>query len=399
MTIRPHTKRRTGCLRCKERRVKCDEQKPDCSNCRHRSSRCQYPALRTHVDTDSDQCDKTRQGKHQGSTSPSPESILSKPTQRRSLQNPAGGADHVVSWVSAADRSRELHLIYFWCTRTCHSFTSKHANVFRDHAMEQAKTHSYVMDAILALTAAQVASETPPSEERNSQVHAALQYHTNAISELHAEMDSCAQSGADTIFVASILTMACAVVLPFLQSPSTGDSTPATEVLLHIHGFMKGLGSIVDLSAQSLREGACRQLFGESSIAEDLVMSTEDMLSLQRLQDLNEAHRIEDEQLWTTYKNAITELRLGFSFNRLRAMRWVISVGRAFVDQVQKGEPLALLISLHWAVLLCRLHEMWWAQYVGQHLLAELSHHPAVQGSSSRDILQWAMSHIQPTQM
>lgn len=396
MAIRPHSKTRTGCLRCKERRIKCDEQKPDCSNCLHRNSHCQYPVLRSRIEPDSDYFGRTPQGQHQESTSPSPESIRS--TQQDPLQNRGCGGEHKMTWMSAADRSRELHLIYYWCTRTCYSFTSKHASIFRDHAMNKAKTHSNILDAILALAAAQVASEMPPSEERNFQVHAALQYHTNAISELHTNVESSAQSDADTLFLSSILTMACAVVLPFLQNPSTGDLKPATDVLRQIHGFMKGLGSIVDLSSQSLREGACRQLFGESSTAEDLVPSREDILSLQRLQDLNEARRNEDEKIWSTYRNAITELRLGFSFNRLRAMRWVLSVGRSFVDLVQKGEPLALLISMHWAVLLCRLHEMWWARYAGQHLLFELSHHPAVQGSSSQDILRWAMSHIEPAQ-
>ncbi|KAH8884257.1 hypothetical protein GQ53DRAFT_401697 [Thozetella sp. PMI_491] len=41
-TIRPHTKTRSGCVSCKQRRVKCDESKPRCSSCQRRDIECIY---------------------------------------------------------------------------------------------------------------------------------------------------------------------------------------------------------------------------------------------------------------------------------------------------------------------------------------------------------------------
>ncbi|KAK1658015.1 hypothetical protein BDP55DRAFT_622606 [Colletotrichum godetiae] len=40
--IRHHTKSRNGCIDCKFRRVKCDEQKPACSACARRQTQCRY---------------------------------------------------------------------------------------------------------------------------------------------------------------------------------------------------------------------------------------------------------------------------------------------------------------------------------------------------------------------
>ena len=43
---KPHHKVRTGCVTCRTRRVKCDEQKPYCSQCLKSSRRCLYRPLR-----------------------------------------------------------------------------------------------------------------------------------------------------------------------------------------------------------------------------------------------------------------------------------------------------------------------------------------------------------------
>lgn len=42
---RSHTKSRTGCLPCKNRRIKCDESRPECGQCTTRKAKCIYPSL------------------------------------------------------------------------------------------------------------------------------------------------------------------------------------------------------------------------------------------------------------------------------------------------------------------------------------------------------------------
>jgi hypothetical protein len=41
-TRKPHRKSRNGCLPCKGRHVKCDEQKPSCANCVKQGTSCEY---------------------------------------------------------------------------------------------------------------------------------------------------------------------------------------------------------------------------------------------------------------------------------------------------------------------------------------------------------------------
>ncbi|KAK1753724.1 hypothetical protein QBC47DRAFT_387008 [Echria macrotheca] len=40
---RPHRKSRNGCSKCKDRRIKCDEQRPKCSRCTKMDLPCEYP--------------------------------------------------------------------------------------------------------------------------------------------------------------------------------------------------------------------------------------------------------------------------------------------------------------------------------------------------------------------
>lgn len=41
----PHSKSRTGCLNCKRRRIKCEENRPTCTQCTKRWLQCEWPEI------------------------------------------------------------------------------------------------------------------------------------------------------------------------------------------------------------------------------------------------------------------------------------------------------------------------------------------------------------------
>lgn len=53
---RRHAKVRTGCVTCKTRRIKCDEQKPECSRCRIGGRKCIYAVPRTWIFEPENEC-------------------------------------------------------------------------------------------------------------------------------------------------------------------------------------------------------------------------------------------------------------------------------------------------------------------------------------------------------
>lgn len=339
MRNKPHKKTRTGCFECKRRKIKCDEggispkgspgasDKPDCSNCRDRGVECRYPL----------------------------QSGLSlSPQDRRRL---------------------EFQLTHHWCTRTCFSFTAKHVDLLRDHAVVEAQKHPFVMDAIFGLTAAHMASEATGTS--TTLLQTALHYHSEAVGALRGALGTCDLEAA---FIASLLTMATAVVLPLLHGEK------ATQCLLHIRQFHKGIWSIIELNREAFRQGPCGGMLGQASVAE-CTPDQDDVEAMNRLRQLSDekTHGGED------YAWLVNELELGFSFNHKRAIPWVGNVGSSFIDAVARSEPVALVIFLHWAVLLCRLHQMWWAQYAGRILVKELTEMDGLwQGDLWTDAVTWA---------
>ena len=213
------------------------------------------------------------------------------------------------------------------------------------------------MDAIFALTAAHIASgdKVPPTWL----LQEALRYHTTAVAALQ---DAVETPDLEAAFIASILTMATAVVLPLLRGES------AMHCLLHIHNFLKGVWTIIDLNPERFCQSPCRSMLGQTA-SQECTASEDDIFALRRLRKLKNAWAADNQ----TYDPIIDELELGFTFNKKRAISWVGKVGQDFIDSVSGGEPLAQLIFLHWAVHLCRLDEMWWAQYAGQKLVEELT--------------------------
>lgn len=49
--------------------------------------------------------------------------------------------------------------MHFRCTRTCYSFTSHDAELFRDHVGQEALRHDYLFEALLAIILLHIASE------------------------------------------------------------------------------------------------------------------------------------------------------------------------------------------------------------------------------------------------
>ncbi|KAK3711848.1 hypothetical protein LTR37_009366 [Vermiconidia calcicola] len=172
------------------------------------------------------------------------------------------------------------------------------------------------MDAIFALTAAHIASdaEVPPTWL----LQEALRYHTTAVAALQ---DAVETPDLEAAFIASILTMATAVVLPLLRGES------AMHCLLHIHNFLKGVWTIIDLNPERFCQSPCRSMLGQT-VTQECTASEDDIVALHRLRELKKAWAAGNPM----YDAIIDELELGFTFNTKRAISWVGKVGQESID-------------------------------------------------------------------
>ena len=131
-----HTKARTGCQRCKARKVKCDEGKPRCFACSKHDVVCAYSSTNA-ADLD--------------------EKIGLSSTG-------SSGGNHIAESASkdSVDVQLELRLMHLWATDTSQTF-SPAVEFWRFQAPEIAISCRYGMEALLSLAALH-ASKRPPKE-------------------------------------------------------------------------------------------------------------------------------------------------------------------------------------------------------------------------------------------
>ncbi|CAG8040331.1 unnamed protein product [Penicillium salamii] len=95
-----HRKSTTGCLRCKARKVKCDEQRPDCSHCTRHGVTCEWPTLKPRMYNPDKPKAVTRR--------------VVQPSPRPSLPSPELGSMRIL----------EMRLVHQWVTETCNTMSS-----------------------------------------------------------------------------------------------------------------------------------------------------------------------------------------------------------------------------------------------------------------------------------
>lgn len=358
---RIHNKSRHGCDQCKKRRVKCNEVAPTCSNCASRQTECHYsvPARRT----------RSRVEWGSNSNPTSPDSIGSG-----SQSIPATTTSLEVDFCSSR-RCRELELMQFWFSKTCQSFTLKHSDLFKGHAVSEALKHEYLADSIFALTSLHIASETSDPVLAASYVGIALQYQNNTIVSFRAALHDVRQSNCDAVFISSILTMACSVVSPFLPA---GDHEPAKSSLdnvLILYEFIHGISSIVDISRHWIESGPFKAIFRTRHERECRAEITENetVPPIRRLQRLNDSVNCNDQTRHNIYGCAIKRLECCFVEDKNWSITWLGSTGGDFIDGLRKREPMALAIVMYWGVLLDTLDQMWWAKYSGRRLVDDIT--------------------------
>ncbi|KIW31514.1 uncharacterized protein PV07_03159 [Cladophialophora immunda] len=360
-TKRPHNKSRNGCMQCKKRHVKCDEVGPPCANCSVRQIPCQYAKSAAHSERMIRKCNSS-------------EVVAEVPPS--SIDRPWPAARDLA--VEASDQSRrlkELELMQQWCTRTCYSFTPKNADVFRESVVKEAVKHVYLMEAILAFTSVQMASETSDPVSMASYVRGALQHHSKAISALRHRLRHLPPSETGAIFACSILTMACTITFPLLPDGAQDPTAAATESVLQLFNYIKGIASIVEINHRGLQDGPFHTIF-EAPWDPCPVTGADRDLLVQHLHRANDCfHCGPNSDQHQIYQRAIVEFEKIFTTNRYRVIKWLYDAGDSVLDGLRTRDPVATVIFIQWGTLLGQLEGLWWAQRLGQMLVTELSSH------------------------
>lgn len=360
-TKRAHTKSRQGCHQCRTRRVKCDENKPRCGTCTKRGEECIWrrPKSPQHGDI------KAPRGTSQGMlNTPSNDSTTTEGSYFGITPPPSFNRE-----ICIARSDDRLAMMHHWCTRTCHSFTRIGSDLFRDHVGRKALDHDFLMDAVCATTLLHQASAQQEPTDMVSLANSALHYHHSAIIGLREALDTLSSDNCDAVFASSLLIMVCAIVSPLL-SINNDITCPSMQVIVFtLVKMMHGVASVVDLTRPWLERGPFHQFF---PIVEPKSLCPSSWPPAMELRALIESEMLGDMDGALTLLEAVAGLERVASRD-ICAVSWLTSIGIGLTEGLKESDPLAMMLFLHWATLLCTTDDMWWKQFVGRRLVQDLS--------------------------
>ncbi|RFU80053.1 c6 finger domain-containing [Trichoderma arundinaceum] len=346
-----HKKTRTGCQRCRARRVKCDEVKPICNNCTRLDLDCGYG--------------------HSAATK------NSKPNSPASSTPPGGGdgvpdSDGLIQLAETkARRKLELELFYHYSIETGPSIGTEESSQyflgpFMCRAALQSDSVLYAVCMLSALHKAHKSGFTEPHYMDHCSTYLNLT--------LHSHHEHVANLNADNVDFSCLTSSALRAYGYYrLQNRPLRPYTSPVEWLR-----MSNTSNILFRKAVALAEKRPESV--SSKIMAEITQHLQEKWRLEYLNELihllrrQEPHELEeewDEGVYTVYTRTLS--CLGWAWKHRfdkdppsgmsrRLYLFPMIVDHRFVSFVEEARPRALVILAHYFVLLA-IHRSFW--YVG----------------------------------
>ena len=275
--------------------------------------------------------------------------------------------------------------------------------------------YDFLLHGLFAMSALELA-DSSEDEMTQNYVNAALNYQSLSSGGLRTELSSTdlltvAQDKHQALYASASILMVLALALPrFLMEP--GDKYSMLEHLLSYLELLKGLIVVVYSKISDHREDP---LLSNYKTWEELTVHPLDpavRTGLDRIIELNEeTHGSSRTEQHTPELQAMSYhaacRRAAFFLQecwekccepdtRGYMLAWLLQSGRDFISAIKDKEPVALLILMHWGVLLeNQSYGIWWAQRVGKSLVEDLSDvADALKNEKLRDGVAWAREQV-----
>lgn len=241
---------------------------------------------------------------------------------------------------------------------------------------QQALSHDFLLNGILALAALHIASTLEPPAAL-SYIDTALEYHNMAFAPYRHAIDNLTPMNCDAVFGHSVITTVIGISLPRLTA-SRDESSNMTENIVVVFELLQGVSKILNISRPWMKT----RLFSSGSPFFDVDCTKLDQkadAAISRLMRLNDEsvtdanadqHRINKDAISILHKCFCRYTNNGDPGS---VLAWLAAVDKEFVHRLRSRRPFPLLILMHWAVLLDHLDgQVWWARNSGKALVSEL---------------------------
>ncbi|SCO75806.1 uncharacterized protein FRV6_00018 [Fusarium oxysporum] len=382
-SMRPHKKTRTGCYKCKTRKVKCDEARPTCGSCKLRKAECVYPVPAGSSSTLPFTTASTLDACPSASTASYPLVRGVSPIGSSSSSSATFIGEHTLIlnahpfftqplWHPSNIDTADMKLLWFYTTSTSSSFSvtgpgNPMDDLLKGRVVQVAFETPFLMDALFSLAYLHMHNLKQKYEPSRALGYLArfLQGYRRAV-----------ETASSETYVA---VLASALFLTVLSSQAFREENSQELYILDWMVVWRGIGIIVDqMGVENMLDTDMYPLFERPAI--DLEASTASIPN--HLLFMVSSIRPDDpdypnipiyldtlKYLGSLYMN----LKEGFSpVMNLRIISWFTFLPRHFISLAQQRQPRALVILAYYAAFLKIIKSIWWLKGVGERSLNDL---------------------------
>ncbi|KAL3428156.1 sterol uptake control protein 2 [Phlyctema vagabunda] len=401
---RAHHKTRAGCMQCKQRKIKCDEQKPACLKCEHYGTECSY--LQTHP-TGGFRSNNTSPSANSSAnanpyTSPAPQSTHASPSPL--------AASSLPTVLPITFTMLDLELFHFWTKETSQfSFSNDEegSQIFGSVVVQLAFKNPFLMHELLALAGLHMAHMKPQLEH---EYHvAATAHHDMALNLFKPELATLSRKNCDACFAFSSLVTfhtwasqnATTARNIFFRNQASEDQESQHLQWMKLH---RGNRAIISAVWPWIEDGALAAFFRPwKGLSEDgpMPLLPDEERHLDAVAQAWQASS-HSEQVKKILDDSLKALRRVTSLagthetisRHAATMAWMTLVPEEFVRLVEDRVPEALIILASYCVLLKQLQYLWWCQGIAESLLKVLTDFLGGEDGPWAEHLRWPSEQV-----
>ncbi|KAL1306415.1 hypothetical protein AAFC00_005120 [Neodothiora populina] len=318
-----HQKSRNGCVQCKKRRVKCDENRPFCKNCQRTHAPCSYTS-----------------------------SVPATPRESSAsvVSSPQSGA---TPWTEQINFDLlDLRLMHHYTLTAANElFPRGHGQTIWQHKIPlEAQSHPMLMHGLLAISAAHLALNY--AKDGTDYRIRAIHHQNMGLLGYRAAISEISSLNAIPSFVFSVMLG----VLTF-AGPRLSAKEASIDDALELFTLMRGSKVVWELEKQTVLTSPMVALIPPPDWDFDKL-------------DAGLEAKLEDLKLLSpgdaVYTTAVDELKLCMQValaapdDFLITARWMATVDEQFWVRLKAHDPIALLLFAHYSLILSAYEQIWW---------------------------------------
>ncbi|KAI9150564.1 transcriptional regulatory protein [Paramyrothecium foliicola] len=370
--MKDHVKSRHGCVRCKQRKVKCDETLPSCRRCNQRREVCSYLAEYGNVDA-------LRFAQ------------VAPPSPAQGASHEGSPSRSVPHQLDPDSYKEDMALVHQFLTSTYKTLWTHPTGqlVWRDNIFHTALGDATLFNGILATAAMHkiVIADSPSA----SLEEIALRKQTTALEGFRTMLHSVKAEQYAVAYPMSLLVSFWAFAsrklpnnLNILRTEvglhamvSTGSDISATGALddfLQLLGIIQPTKVVFAQFRESLLQGVFAAMAAVPPIEQFPELTEPEARALGEL-DRN----IEDIAVSSSMASAKHTFPMQYLYRLTKQpdwlhliVAWPIQLSEAFIEKARSREPAALTVLAYWIGCFHSLDDKWWAAGWSKELLQEI---------------------------